>query len=66
MRTRKEADFIFTWYSKTLAEMQSAARILSRIGLFRKTRKELYIAEIDRGAESVRKILLEELFRDVE
>lgn len=66
MRTREEADLIFTWYSKTLAEIQSGARVLARMGPFRKHRKEFYVADIDRGVESVRKFLVEELFRDIE
>ena len=64
---REEADFAFTWYSKTLAEIQSDARTLSRLGIFHsRAIKEIYVASIDRAVESVRKFLLEELFKDVE
>ena len=66
MKTREDADFAFTWYSHTLAEIQSAAHRLSTLGVFRKGLKQSYVAEIDENVESVRKFLLEELFRGVE
>ena len=66
MRTRHDADFTFTWYSHMLAEIQSAAHRLSTLGIFQKGLKQSYAKEIDENVESVRKFLLEELFRGVE
>ena len=61
MRTRKEADFAFTWFSHSLAEIQSDARRLEQLGFFGKFEKEYCVASIDRNVESIRKFLLEEL-----
>lgn len=66
MKTRKDADFAFTWYSRSLVEIQSDARRIAELGFFGRTEKEFCLASINRNVESIRKFLLGELFRDVE
>ena len=66
MTDREEKEMIFTWYSHSLAEIQSDAQRMTQLGFGKKALREGYAKGIDRNCESLRSYLYDLLVKERE